>query len=121
MARHNQVGAEGEKVAATFLERKGFTILDRNYRKKWGELDIVAIKDKVVHIVEVKTVSWHSFQRPEENMHYYKIQRLKRAIQTYFLEKYKKGMPEWQFDLVCVYLNIDTHLAKVKFMENLIL
>ena len=83
MARHNEVGQKGEEIASKYLEKKGFTIQDRNYRKKWGEIDIVAFKDKVLHFVEVKTVSRRSFGghfeqevnnfRPEDNMHPWKL------------------------------------------------
>jgi len=131
MARHNQTGQVGETVASNFLTKKGFEIICRNYRKKWGELDIIAEKDKVLHFVEVKTVSRESFgghfgqeinnYRPEDNMHPWKIQRLRRAIQTYLLEKYRALVPPWQFDLACVFLDQERRVAKVRFMENIIL
>jgi putative endonuclease len=131
MAKHNETGATGESIAAKYLENKGYSVIDRNYKRKWGELDIVAQKDGVIHIVEVKTVSRRSFgghfeqeinnYRPEDNMHPWKLKRLQRAIQTYLLEKYKTRDPEWQFDLACVFLDQERRVAKVKFMENLIL
>jgi putative endonuclease len=130
MAKHNETGSTGERVAAKYLENKGFFIIDRNYRKKWGELDIIAQKDNVLHFVEVKTVSRKSYggkfeqevnnYRPEDNMHPWKLQRLRRALQTYLLEKYKTD-PVWQFDLACVFLDQEKRVAKVKFIENLIL
>jgi putative endonuclease len=140
MAKHNEIGAVGERIAANWLEKKGFLVVCRNYRKKWGELDIVAEKDKMVHFVEVKTVSRQSFggsfsqkvndYRPEDNMHPWKLQRLRRAIQTYLLENNRKlshsaeamrDGPEWQFHLICVFLDQTQRVAKVKFIENLIL
>lgn len=131
MAKHNETGETGETIAANFLIRKGFAVLCRNYRKKWGELDIVAQKDNIVHFVEVKTVSRNSFgdkfteqvnnYRPEDNMHPWKLQRLRRAMQTYLLEKYKTRDPEWQFDLICVFLNQERRVARVKLIENLII
>ena len=140
MAKHNETGAMGEDIASKYLEKKGFSIIDRNYRRKWGELDIVAQKDGIIHIVEVKTVSRRSFggkfeqeinnYRPEDNIHPWKLKRLRRAIQTYLLENSKKsphsakaprGEAEWQFDLVCVFLDQENRVAKVKFMENIIL
>ena len=130
MAKHNETAEIGEKIVANFFEKKGFEVLGRNYRKKWGELDIIAEKDKVVHFVEVKTVSRRSFggkfeqeinyYKPEDGMHPWKVQRLRRAIQTYLLEKYKTD-PDWQFDLACVFLDQEKRVAKVKFMENIIL
>lgn len=131
MAKHNKTGAIGEGIAVKYVEKKGFFVIDINYRKGWGELDIIAQKDGVVHFIEVKTVSRLSFGghfeqevnnfRPEDNMHPWKIKRLQRVIQTYLLEKYKNDEPEWQFGLVCVFLDQEKRLAKVKFIENLIL
>lgn len=131
MAKHNQTGTIGEQIAAKYLENKGFSILDRNYRRKWGELDIVAQKDGVIRFVEVKTVSRKSYggkfeqeinnYRPEDNMHPWKLQRLRRAVQTYLLQKSRAGDGVWQFDLVCVFLDTEKRVAKVRFMENLII
>ena len=131
MAKHNETGEIGENIATNFLIKKGFNLLCRNYRKKWGEIDIIVEKDKVLHFVEVKTVSRKSYggkfeqeinnYRPEDNMHPWKIKRLQRAVQTYLLEKYKKEEPLWQFDLTCVFLDQERRVAKVRFMENIIL
>jgi putative endonuclease len=131
MAKHNEIGAMGEKVVAKYLENKGFFVTDRNYRKKWGELDIISQKNEVLHFIEVKTVSRKSYggkfeqeinnYRPEDNMHPWKIQRLRRVIQTYLLEKYRSKDPVWQFDLACVFLDQERRVAKVRFMENIIL
>ena len=131
MAKHNETGAKGEEIAAKYIENKGFFIIDRNYKRKWGELDIIVQKDGVLHFVEVKTVSRRSFgghfeqeinnYRPEDNMHPWKLKRLRRALQTYLLEKYKTKDPLWQFDLACVFLDQERRVAKVKFIENIIL
>lgn len=142
MAKHNKTGEIGESIATNFLKNKGFNVICKNYRKKWGEIDIIVEKDKVLHFIEVKTVSRKSFggkfeqeintYRPEDNMHSWKLKRLRRAIQTYLLEKYlpshkasawqsKKDELEWQFDLACVFLDQESRVAKVRFMKNIIL
>jgi putative endonuclease len=131
MAKHNETGEIGEGIATNFLAKKGYNLICRNYRRKWGEIDIIMEKDKVLHFVEVKTVSRKSFgghfeqeinnYRPEDNMHPWKLKRLQRAIQTYLLEKYKVSEPNWQFDLACVFLDQERRVAKVRFMENIIL
>ncbi|MEK7634911.1 MAG: YraN family protein [Patescibacteria group bacterium] len=131
MAKHNETGTVGENIASNFLTKKGFEVICRNYRKKWGEIDVIAEKDKVLHFVEVKTVSRRSYgdkfeqeintYRPEDNMHPWKLQRLRRTIQTYLLEKYKNNVPEWRFDLICVFLDQERRVAKVRLMEDIIL
>lgn len=137
MAKHNETGQIGESLVSKWLENKGFFVIDRNYKRKWGELDIIAKKDEIIHFVEVKTVSRKSYggkfeqeinnYRAEDNMHPWKLKRLQRAVQTYLLEKYphfakaSRGEPEWQFDLACVFLDQEKRVAKVRFMENIIL
>lgn len=131
MAKNNEIGKQGEQIATNYLEKKGFFVVNRNYRRKWGELDIVAEKQGRVHFVEVKTVSRRSYggyfeqeinnYRPEDNVHSQKIKRLSRIIQTYMIEKYHKSEPEWQFDILCVFLDMEKRVAKVRVLENIIL
>ena len=78
-----KTGEIGENVAVKFLMKHGFAILDRNYTKKWGEIDIVAEKDNLLHFVEVKSVVREGVShetldeyRPEDNMHPWKLKRL---------------------------------------------
>lgn len=108
-------------MACEFLKQKGYKILDRNYRKKWGEIDIVAKKDDIIHFVEVKSVSRVTGYLPEENIHPWKRKRLGRAIQTYLLEKKISEDLEWQTDSLAVFLDFKTRKAKFRFLENIIL
>jgi len=88
-----KLGDIGEGVACVFLEKNGFIIIEKNYLRKWGEIDIVAKKADVIHFVEVKSVSCVTFDnisgdyRPEDNMHPWKLKRLSRVIQTYLLDR----------------------------------
>ncbi len=117
-----KIGEIGENVAVKFLVKHGFTVLDRNYTKKWGEIDIVAEKDKKIYFVEVKSVNRETpgDYRPEDNMHPKKLQRLARVIQTYLLSK-KWDEREWQVDLLVVSLNLKDRNAKIKVVSDIIL
>lgn len=115
-----ELGDKGEEVVCKYLEGKGYRILERNYWKPWGEIDIVAEKALKLSFVEVKTVSHESF-RPEENMHPAKIRRLHRAIQTYLLDHKVPEDKAWQLDLACAFLNFSTHTARVELLENVVL
>ena len=126
------VGALGEDIATRFLINKGFAVVDRNYRKKFGELDIVAKKSGFIHFVEVKTVSCENLKdippngpedsfRPEDNVHSFKQKRLSRAIQVYLSEKKIGTEADWQFDVITILLDRKNKIAKVKILENLIL
>ncbi len=120
-----QLGDLGEDIACRYLERKGFRILERNYLRKWGEIDIVAEKAKLLSFVEVKSVSRESGSygtyRPEENVHPAKLKRLHRAIQTYLLDRKVPEDRPWRVDVACVYLDFSTRRAKVEVLENVIL
>ncbi len=130
-----QTGDTGEEVACRYLEQKGFRVVERNYLRKWGEIDIIAEKGQKLRFIEVKTVSREaslgegsrvtlageaSF-RPEDNVHPAKIKRLHRAIQTYLLERKVPEDKEWQLDVACVYLDFSTRKARVEMLENVIL
>ncbi|MBC7836370.1 YraN family protein [Acetobacteraceae bacterium] len=130
-----KIGDTGEEIACKFLQKKGYKIVERNYWKPWGEIDIVAQKPKSLVFVEVKSVSreievkggsreitlreGNEEMRPEENMHPEKLKRLHRAIQTYLLERKISEDRMWQIDLVCVFLDFSTKKAKVELLENI--
>ncbi len=133
MAKHNETGRLGEGVAVKFLMKRGLKITEQNHWRKWGEIDIVAqetvgefgSRSKVVHFVEVKTTSksytcnssvddW----RPEDMIHSNKIKRLKRVIQTYIMEN---DVDEWVFDVIIVYLNKRTRMARCKYIKDIVL
>ena len=115
-----KIGDLGEKIAGEWLEKKSFEILEKNYLKKWGEIDIIAIKKEILHFVEVKTVkrdlsvireTKNTF-RPEENVHKDKLRRLKRTIMTYIAERNLENRI-WEFDVAVLYLDVKSHRAKV--------
>lgn len=112
--------------------KQGYSIIERNYTKKWGEIDIIAEKDKVLYFVEVKSVSCKTLPnakmesagddyRAEDNMHPWKAKRMARTIQTYLLSKKIDESAEWEAMLLVVYLNMQTRKACVKVIADLIL
>ena len=124
-----KTGEIGENVAVKFLMKHGFAILDRNYTKKWGEIDIIAEKENKLHFVEVKSVVREVLEnispenldeyRPEDNMHPWKLQRLGRTIQSYLMEKKFEG--DWQLDLITVKIDQQSRKAKVEMIENIVI
>lgn len=125
-----KTGEIGENIAVRFLVKHGFFILDRNYTKKWGEIDVIAEKDKKLHFIEVKSVSRETLSdvthetldhyKPEDNMHPWKLKRLSRTIQTYLLSK-NLDEKEWQVDLLIVLLGLKDKKARVKVISDIIL
>jgi len=126
-SKTQKIGSMGENIACRFLMKQDFRILDRNYTKKWGEIDIIAEKKDILYFIEVKSITnkYVSCEtdtyRPEENMHFWKIKRLLKTIKTYLLsKKIKKGV-KWQFDLLIIYLDLKNKKAKIKKIEDIIL
>lgn len=121
------VGDVGENVCCRFLIRHGYRIVVRNYRKKWGELDIVAFKDGVVHFFEVKSVTFVSKgdlkdgHVPEENVHPRKIEKISRTVRTFLAERFGEGDVEFSFHVLCVFLDIQAGKARIKWIKNIIL
>ncbi|MEK7598877.1 MAG: YraN family protein [Patescibacteria group bacterium] len=127
-----KLGNLGEDICVKHLVKHGYKILDRNYLKKWGEIDIVAKKDSTIHFIEVKTVELKSFTGnnsftrnnfesydPEENVHPWKLKKLSRAIQTYLLDKNIDDDTEWQVDIAAVFLDFETKKAKIRITEDI--
>lgn len=132
--KKNQIGAYGEQLAVRYLKNNGFSVLDTNYLKKWGEIDIVARETvgnkQVMRFVEVKTVSYetkaaldyavtHETWSPEDNVHFKKIQRLNRAIESWLLEN--NCDLDWQIDIAAVRIVTREKFASIKYIPNVIL
>lgn len=102
MESNKSKGDHGEQIATDFLLEKGFSILERNWRHHHLEVDIIASKDGLLHIVEVKTRYSLRFGRPEESITKDKMQFLKNAAEAY---QYRN--PFWkylQFDVIAITL-----------------
>lgn len=122
-----RVGNLGEDLACKFLRNNGFSIVDRNYLKKWGEIDIIAKKNNILHFVEVKTNSVYGDRisengyRPEENVRTWKKQRMSRAIRTYLLDKNISDDQEFEIDVIAVLLDFSSKKAKINMIQNVLL
>jgi len=120
-----KVGNLGENLACRFLEERGFKIIERNYRKKWGELDIIAEKEGILHFVEVKSLTWRPGRQveylPEDNVRLWKKQRMSRAIRTYFLDRKISDEQDFEIDIAAVFLDFNRKKARIRMLENVIL
>lgn len=81
--KNSDIGKIGENMATQFLEGKGYTIRERNFRCKAGEVDIIATKDSLISFVEVKTRQNFNYGRPCEAVTYNKQQRIIQCAQYY--------------------------------------
>ncbi len=129
-APHIKIGQIGEELAALHYKRHEFTIIGRNYRQKWGEIDIIAENDHHIRFIEVKTVSYetkealfsaisHETWRPEENVTRQKIVKLSRTIDTWLKEHLCDK--KWQIDVVAMRIVPRETFSTINILENVIL
>lgn len=97
------IGGSGEDIAAAFLQGLGYVILTRNYRKRFGEIDIVAEEGDTLVFVEVKTRSSGAFGSPLEAVDARKQRRMARAALDYLSRRKLHGRAA-RFDVVAVLL-----------------
>jgi putative endonuclease len=96
-------GSEGEAAACRALIDAGFRILDRNWRRPWGEIDIIAERGGILHFVEVKTsaaraAGFEPFLRADRR----KMQKVERTARTWLAVHGHEPTTEWQMDVVSV-------------------
>ncbi|MDO4661843.1 MAG: YraN family protein [Tissierellia bacterium] len=113
MTQKRKRGDFGEDLAQKFLIKKGYQILDRNYLKKLGEIDIIALYEDMIVFVEVKTRKNFKYSYPSEAVDKYKQRKIKNTACIYLEEK---GFTDYKirFDVCEVYLEE----RKIRFIEN---
>ncbi len=115
-SKSQKIGEFGEKIAEKFLKDKGFKIVEKNFCSRNGEIDIIADIGGVRHFIEVKSsISGSAKVDPVENMTSFKIQKQRAVISEYLREK--RGVSDWQIDVLFVYLDIKDRVAKVEYLE----
>ncbi len=127
MAEHNRVGQIGEDIALSHYIKKGYRLIARNFRKSYGEIDLIMKKGGVVVFIEVKTLSVKdekylshnvSAYLPEEAVHHFKQHKFKRIIEAY-LATHEVG--KWSIDIASVKVHLPTRKARIKVIADVIL
>ena len=125
-ASHLKTGRIGEEIACRFMRNRGFTVIERNYRKKYGEIDIICMKNQIIHFVEVKSTASENINQynneysPAEHVHERKIRRLKKVMETYLFDRYQTTDINCRLDIIVVYISKVSKEARIIFMENII-
>ncbi|WP_047246563.1 YraN family protein [Maribacter thermophilus] len=114
MGRHNEFGKEGEEIAKNFLEKKGYSIRYRNYRYLQAEIDIIALKDNVLAIVEVRSRSSEFIENIAETITPKKIKLLVMAADHYVTSKDLDV--EIRFDVITILKN--KSVFKIEHLES---
>ena len=124
-----EIGALGEGLAALYLARHGFEVVARNIARKTGELDIVARKGSVLHVVEVKTLLCRGFPPmlgaaaadsydPADNLHAYKIHKVARTAEWFVVNIGWEG--EWQVDGMLVWLRGRDGRSRIRYLPQIL-
>ncbi|MBP4141283.1 YraN family protein [Flavobacterium sp. I-SCBP12n] len=101
MAEHNELGKLGEEMAVEFLTKEGYTILETNWTFQKAEIDIIAQKENILAIVEVKTRSSLDFGLPQDFVKPKKIQLLVKAVDAFVNQK--NIDLEVRFDIIAIH------------------
>ena len=112
-----QIGKRGEDLAVEFLERNNYNILERNYRNRIGEIDIIAKDGGVLCFIEVKTRTSDSFGFPEEAISRAKQRKISQTVLAY-LKAHKISEEDFRFDSIAVMLKVPDEHAKISLIKN---
>ena len=119
MEKYNKkLGAIGETIAINYLKKNNFTVIEKNFFCKWGEIDIIAEKNKRLHFVEVKTRTNLNYGRPEVAVTRQKYLRAKRAVLIY-LRTHDYPQYLFQIDIVAVLYDYQENSAQIRYFPNI--
>ncbi len=111
-------GERGEDLAAHYLERAGLSIVERNYRCKAGEIDVVALDGEELVFAEVRTRSGAAFGTPEDSITARKRRKMAECAFSYLAERGAHGR-SWRIDLVAVELDRG-HVVRVDHYKHVL-
>ena len=114
MAQHNDLGKQGEEIAREYLEKNGYQILETNWQSGHAEIDILALKDDILAVIEVKTRTSEHYGKPEAFVSKKKIKLLINAVNRYI--ELKNLDVEIRFDIIAIIKN--QYREDIEHLEN---
>jgi putative endonuclease len=119
-SNHRQsLGHSGESIAAGFLEKNDYTILERNYRTPYGEIDLIANQGDTIIFIEVKTRASSSLGPPEISVTRRKAEHMRYAAE-YYIQEHPDLQNEWRIDVISVQINVHKTPPLIIHFENAI-
>ena len=116
--KKKELGQFGEDLAEKVLIKQGYKIIDRNFKNKLGEIDIIALKDDKICFIEVKTRNSLAFGKPFESVNYFKQNRIKKISQHFLiLNKHFQNLNP-RFDVISIYLPKGSKKVRLEFIPN---
>jgi putative endonuclease len=117
MMKRRETGILGEKLARDLLKKRGYRIIDTNYRCPHGEIDIVARKKDILVFIEVRTKKSLEFGSPEESITPMKKERM-RTTALHYLQTHDDVPPMWRIDMVAIELDQRGKPSRIDILEN---
>ncbi len=112
-----ETGRIGEAIAQEYLRKKGYKIIDQNYKTKFGEIDLIVCDKKTLVFVEVRAKVGDDLGTPEDSLNREKIKKLIKNAAVYVLHKdYQKS---YRIDAVCIVLEEDHTINRVTHYQNI--
>jgi putative endonuclease len=118
-AHRHTLGHIGEEIAADFLEKKGYSILARNYRTPYGEIDLIAKQGDAIVFTEVKTRASNSLGPPEISITRRKLEHMRNAAEAYIQES-TEHFGDWRIDVISVQMQANAAAPLIIHFENAI-
>jgi len=116
--RKQQIGEKGEYYARCYLETNGYYIVEQNWRCRTGEIDLIALKDSLLAIIEVRTRSVNEyFGNPEESVDGRKQSKIRQTTNYYLSREHRwknRTDLEIRFDVIAVWVNRQGELQRLK-------
>jgi putative endonuclease len=117
--KRKETGLLGEQLAKSFLQRKGYRIMETNCRCGRDEIDIVARQKDYLVFIEVRTKSNAEYGSPEESLTFNKMRHMERAAIQY-LQSHNIVSDLWRVDLVAVELDASSKPLRIELVENVL-
>jgi putative endonuclease len=117
--KRKETGDLGEQLAGRYLKKKGYRILETNYRCRAGEIDIVATQKNRLVFVEVRTKSNFDFGSPEESITLTKALHMEKTAE-YYRQEHPKAPQDWRIDLIAIELDAAGQLLRLEQLESVL-
>lgn len=115
--KRQTTGKLGEKIAADFLKKKGYEILEKNYRRSEGEIDIITKQQDTLVFIEVRTRTSRRFGTPEESITNIKKERL-RALAECYRQEHENLPKNWRIDVVAIEMGRGGKVKRIEIILN---
>jgi len=121
-SQKREFGDLGEKIAKEYLEKQGYKLIDQNYSKRWGEIDLIFVSaENELVFVEIKTREEKKFLSsylPEDSVNFSKQQKLIKTAQTFIYENKYSEDTFWRIDVIAIEINKASRRAKIRHIKN---